>query len=58
MMDRYKCRICGWVIEVEANKVLLYPFVPSSKRVFPTHTDCELAKPLSQIDFDKLEKLL
>lgn len=53
----YRCPKCGAKAEVDKEKNELRLIVESNLFTFPRHADCELAKPVSQINLDKLEKL-
>jgi len=57
---RYRCKVCGVEAEIDLSAkkidvvlVTIKPEFPS----FPLHSDCELAKPIEQIDLTKLERV-
>ena len=65
----YKCPTCGATAHIDKKKreivVHIPPFKPPRPEpfkapvtmTFPSHFDCELAKPVDQIDLKKLEKV-
>ena len=50
----YRCPDCETVIKVEGK--VMKVFIKGLKG-WPRHPGCELAKPLDQIDFTKLERI-
>lgn len=50
-MPSYKCPVCGMVIQIDADKKERH--IAFGEK-FPRHSDCELGKALSKIDFSKL----
>jgi len=66
----YKCPVCGATAHIDKPKKLLVIHLPPIKPpkagierkppvsfCFPSHFDCELAKPINLIDLEKLEKV-
>lgn len=66
----YKCPTCGATAHIDKKKKLLVIHVPPIKLpktfkphsgplsfCFPSHFDCELGKPVNEIDLKKLEKV-
>lgn len=69
-MMRVRCPICKAEAEIDENRkaIVIYlpplnlpvtsaPFKPPVSTCFPSHADCELAKPVDKINLDKLVKL-
>lgn len=61
-MAVYRCLICGYQAEIDQVKktmsIMLPPASPGQQYIFPRpgHS-CELAKPVTEIDLNKLEKV-
>lgn len=59
MEGKWICPKCKWCIAVQGNNVFLSNEQVSDKqrfdRTFPAHLDCELGKPLDEIDFSILK---
>lgn len=55
----YKCPKCKMEAEIKGNTKTIKSQVDPGRTIqgFPTHTDCELAKPIRKMDFSKLQKL-
>lgn len=65
----YKCPTCGATAHInkETKEVVVHiprfnppkpvPFKPGLTYTFPSHFDCELSKPITDIDLKKLEKV-
>ena len=55
----WRCPKCQMTAEIKGNSKTIKSRVDPSHAVqsFPTHTDCELAKPIRKMDFSKLEKV-
>jgi len=60
MVEIYKCPKCKVEAEIDINKktkkITHSLNLNRPQMTFPTHSDCELAKPISKMDFSKLEK--
>lgn len=67
---RVRCPICKAEAEIDKEKKLLVIYVPPPKvperstlytppitTCFPSHFDCELSKPIDQINIDKLVRV-
>lgn len=56
----YKCPKCKMEAEIDiknkSKKITHSLNVNRPQHTFPTHPDCELAKPVGKMDFSKLEK--
>jgi hypothetical protein len=55
----YKCPKCKGEVEIKGNQKTIKSKVTTSKTTqgFPTHSDCELARPIKKMDFSKLIKV-
>lgn len=55
----WKCPKCKMVAEIKGKTKTIKADLSESKakQGFPTHADCELAKPVHKIDFSKLIKV-
>ncbi|KKM84642.1 hypothetical protein LCGC14_1297150 [marine sediment metagenome] len=49
----YRCPDCKTAVTFKGKVMEVYL---KGRKGWPVHNGCELAKPLDQIDFDKLEK--
>lgn len=67
-MARYRCGECGVEAEIDKeNRTVVIHYRPEPSLVavsippasihFPLHPDCELAKPVGEIDVSKLERV-
>lgn len=59
-MEIYRCPKCKVEAEIDREKktksITHKINLNRPQMTFPTHPDCELVKPISKIDFSKLEK--
>jgi hypothetical protein len=55
----YKCPKCKFEAEIKGNHKIIRSSVNPSRTTqgFPTHSDCELARPIKKMDFSKLTKV-
>lgn len=65
MTEKYMCPTCKVVVEIDraANKKTIFIVGIAPPRgmhrtlSFPSHPDCELAKPFQSMDFRRLERI-
>lgn len=55
----YKCPKCKYQAQIKGNQKTIKSKVDPSRTIqgFPTHSDCELARPIKKMDFSKLIKV-
>lgn len=55
----WKCPKCKLKVEIKGNSKMINSSVGPGKATqgFPTHSDCELARPIKKMDFTKLTKV-
>lgn len=52
-----KCKIEAKIDKAKKSKEIVHIINPERTQMcFPTHADCELARPIGKMDFSKLEK--
>lgn len=60
MVEIYKCPKCKVEAEIDiknkTKKITHSLNLNRPRMTFPSHSDCELVKPVSKMDFSKLEK--
>lgn len=56
-LEIWRCPKCKATAEIKGNVKTIKSKVAPGSQGFPTHRDCQLARPIAKMDFSKLVKI-